>query len=151
MTDEKLAKLKTLFRNLQIEAKSILFTEEKINEKLLKKLKKSDYDKDTTFVKEGKLFKGNINVNDDEKKSRPIKMTFAEKKDDVDRSTLYSFDGPFQLLHADIGNLEFLGKSATDPKYCLLFVDLFTSKVYVYHMKLRKSILIKMEIFLYRC
>ena len=46
-----------------------------------------------------------------------------------------------------MGNLEFLGKSATDPKYCLLFVDLFTSKVYVYPMKSRKSILNKMEVF----
>ena len=68
-------------------------------------------------------------------------MTFVEKKDDVDRSTLYGFDGPFELLHAEVGNLEFLGKSATDPKYCLLFVDLFTSKVYVYPMKLTKPIL----------
>ena len=70
-----------------------------------------------------------------------------KKKDDIDRSTLYSFDGPFQLLHADVGNLEFLGKSATDPRYCLLFVDLIRSKVYVYQMKSRKSILNKMQIF----
>ena len=40
MTNEKLAKLKTLLRNLQRDAKSVLFTEEKINEKLFKKLKK---------------------------------------------------------------------------------------------------------------
>ena len=39
MTDEKLGKLKTLFKNLQMDATSVLFTEEKINEKLLKKLK----------------------------------------------------------------------------------------------------------------
>ena len=58
------------------------------------------------------------------------------EKDDIDRSNLYRFDGPFQLLHADVGNLQFLGKSATDPKYCLLFVDLFTSKVYVYPISL---------------
>ena len=76
-----------------------------------------------------------------------MKTTFVEKKDDIHRSTLYSFDGPFQLLNADIGNLEFLEKSATNPKYCLLFVDLFTSKVYVYLMKTRKSIASKMEIF----
>ena len=25
-------------------------------------------------------------------------------------------NGPFQLLHADVGNLEFLGKNATVPK-----------------------------------
>ena len=68
------------------------------------------------------------------------------KKDDVDRSTLYSFDDLFQLLHFQLlfSTSTF---SATDPKYCLLFVDLFTSKVYVYPMKSRKSILNKMQIF----
>ena len=69
------------------------------------------------------------------------------KKDDVDRSTLYRFDGPFQLLHADVGNLELLGKSAMYPKYCLFFLDLFTSKVYVYPMKPKISILNKMATF----
>ena len=51
------------------------------------------------------------------------------------------------MLHAGIGNLEFLGKSASNSKYCPLFVDLFASKVYVYLMKSRKSILKKTEIF----
>ena len=51
------------------------------------------------------------------------------------------------MLHAGIGSLEFLGKSASNPKYCPLFNDLFTSKVYVYLMKSRKSIVKKMEIF----
>ena len=77
MTNEKLAKLKTLFRNLQTDAQSILFTEEKINEKLLKKLKKSKYDKDINFVH---LFDGNVNITDHEKKSTPIKMTFVQQK-----------------------------------------------------------------------
>ena len=49
----------------------------------------------------------------------------------IDRSILYSFDGPFQLIHADVGNLEFLGKNATIPRYILLAVDLDSSKVYV--------------------
>ena len=70
-----------------------------------------------------------------------------KRKDEIDRSTLYSFDGPFQLLHADAGKSEFLGKSAADPKFVLLCVDLFTSKVYIYPMKSRKSIESKMEIF----
>ena len=39
------------------------------------------------------------------------------------------------MLHADIANLRFLAKSAANPKYCLLLVDLFTSKIYVYSMK----------------
>ena len=59
ITDEKLAKLKMLFRNLQTDAKSILFI----------------------FVN---LFDGNVNIIDDEKKSTPIEMTFEQKM-----STLY--------------------------------------------------------------
>ena len=65
----------------------------------------------------------------------------------IDRSILYSFDGPFQLIHADVGNLEFLGKNATIPRYILLAVDLDSSKVYVYFMKSRKQILQKMKLF----
>ena len=50
-------------------------------------------------------------------------------------------------MHADVGDLRFLGKSAADPKYCLLLVDLFTSKVYVYGMKNRYLISLKLEKF----
>ena len=77
MTNEKLSKLKTLFRNLQTNAKSVLFTEEKANETLLKRLAKSKYDKNIGFVN---LFNGNAKIKDNEKKSTPIKMTFVEKK-----------------------------------------------------------------------
>ena len=62
----------------------------------------------------------------------------------IESSTLYSFDGPFKLLHVDAANFEFLVKSAVDPKYCLLFVYLFTSKVYTYPMKSRRFLTIKM-------
>ena len=36
-------------------------------------------------------------------------------KRETDRSSLYSFDVPFQIIHADMAKLEFLGKSATIP------------------------------------
>ena len=62
-------------------------------------------------------------------------------KREIDRSTLYSFDGPFQLIHADFGNLEILGKSATTARYVLLVLDLYSSKIYVYPMRSRKQIL----------
>ena len=75
-----------------------------------------------------------------------IRFDFVEKRE-IDRSTLYSFDGPFQLIHADVGNLEFLGKNATIPRYVLLVVDLYSSKVYVYPMCSRKQILQKMKLF----
>ena len=49
--------------------------------------------------------------------------------------SITSFNSPFDLLHADIEDLRFLAKSAVDPKYCLLFIDLFTQKIYTYPMK----------------
>ena len=63
----------------------------------------------------------------------PTRADYVEKRE-IGRSTLYSFDGLFQLIHADVGNLEFLGKSTTTPRYVLLVVDLYSSKIYVYPM-----------------
>ena len=40
-----------------------------------------------------------------------------------------------------------MAKSAVDPKYCLLIVDLFTSKIYVYLMKNRGLLAKMMELF----
>ena len=60
---------------------------------------------------------------------------------------MYSFDGPFKLIHADFGNLEFLGKDSTFPYYAFVIVDLYFSKVYVYSMRSRKQILQKMKLF----
>ena len=85
--------------------------------------------------------------NNEKKSFAPIKAIFIEKSDDIDRSTLCSFHGPFQLLHADMENLEFLGKSAADPKYCLLILDLFSSKTYTYPMKNRKLVAAKLKNF----
>ena len=62
-------------------------------------------------------------------------------------STLYSFDGPFHLVHADVGNLEFLGKNATITRYVLLVVDLYSLKMYFFPMRSRKQILQKMKLF----
>ena len=76
----------------------------------------------------------------------PARADYVKKRE-IDRSTLYSFDSPFQLLHADIGSLEFLGKNATVPQYALVIVDLHSSKVYVYSMKFTKQIFQKMKLF----
>ena len=76
-----------------------------------------------------------------------VKRTDYVEKREIDHSTLYSFDAPFRLFHADIANLEFLGKNTTFPQYVLVFVDLFTSKIYTYPMKSRKQIRQKLEKF----
>ena len=109
---------------------------------MLKKLKKSKSSKDTLSLK--LILAGGDELKDDEK--IPTRFDFIEKRE-TDRSTLYSFDGPFQLIHADVGNLEFLRKSVTVPKYALLIVDLYSSKIYVYPMPSRKQIVQKMKMF----
>ena len=50
-------------------------------------------------------------------------------------------------MHADVGGLHILGRSAADPKYCLLLVDFFSSKIYVYGMKNRSLIPLKLKKF----
>ena len=69
------------------------------------------------------------------------------KKGNIDRLTLFSICSLFDLLHADIANIKFLAKSAVDPFYCLIFLDLFTSKTYTYPMKKRNLLQKKMEQF----
>ena len=61
--------------------------------------------------------------------------------------TLYSIKVPFELLHADIVDIRFFSKFAVNPKYCLLTVDLFTSKIYTYPMKSRNLLLKKLNSF----
>ena len=51
-------------KSLQTDAKCVLLTEENINDKLLKRIKKSKYEKDIEFVK---LFDRNISFLEDKK------------------------------------------------------------------------------------
>ena len=112
MEDKKvLKKARTLFNRLKSDPVSVLLSEELLDKQLLQKLKKSKYTKDTELLKLINLA-DNKNFLDDNK--LPNRTDYVEKRE-IDRSTLYSFGGPFQLLHADVGNLEFLGKNATFP------------------------------------
>ena len=60
-----MSNLKKLFKNLQTDSKNVLFTEEKLDDKLLKQLNKSLYKKDKEFVN---LFNRNVDFLDNEKK-----------------------------------------------------------------------------------
>ena len=106
------------------------------------KLKKSKYAEDKKFFKLLNLLENNVIFEPD----NVTRTDYVEKRE-IDHSALYSFDGPFQLFHADVANLEFLGKNATFPQYVLVLVDLFSSKVYTYPMKSRKQIRQKLEQF----
>ena len=111
---------------------------DRINKMLLARQKKSTYEKDKIFYKycfdlenKNALYKST-----DRKKSIPFYTLFVEHRKDIDRSSaLYSIKTPFELLHADIADIKFFSKSAVDPKYCLVVVDLFMLKTYTYPMK----------------
>ena len=52
-----------------------------------------------------------------------------------------------QFFHADLAYLQFFAKSAVDPKYALVCIDLFSSKIYVYTMRKKINLVQKMELF----
>ena len=112
----------------------MVFAEESLDARLVKRLKKQKYDVDKLLYKLVNFIDNKYFFN--EKKS-PIKADYVEKRE-IEHSTLYNFDGPFQHLHVDVGNLEVLGKNATSPQYVLVIVDLFSSKIYTYSMKSRR-------------
>ena len=154
MTTKPRTKLKTLFNKLQLDSKSLLLIQNEINDKLLKKLKQSKYEKDKEFVNSFILLENKEDLfKQKDEYSIPIKADFVSKNDDIllYRSTLFSIQATFDLMHVDVGDLCFLGKSVADPKYCLLlnfaFIDLFTSKIYVYGIKNRTLIPLKLEKF----
>ena len=141
-----LEETKNVFENLKTDPKSVLFSEEKINKGLFKKIE-TTHVKDKLFLKFINLIENVIDLVDKTKDDKiPTRLDYAEKRE-IDRSTIYSFNGPFQLIHADVSNIEFLGKSATIPCYALSIVDLYSSKVYVYLMRSRKQILQQLKIF----
>ena len=103
MEDKKLIeKARNIFTNLKTDPNSVLFSEEKIDERLFKKLKKTEYIKDSFFLK--LILLADNRLKDEEK--IPTRADFIKKRE-IDRSTLYSFDGAFQMVHANVGNLEF--------------------------------------------
>ena len=142
---DKVKRVKKLFKALQKDQKSVLFGSEQITCKQIRKVRKSKYEKDNVFYK---LYS---NIGEIKKiQTEPIipsHIPFVEKKSKIDRSTLYSFGGPFELLHADIADIRFFAKSAADPLYCLLIVDLFTQTIYTYPMKKRSLLSKKLEKF----
>ena len=141
MADFKNAKNE--FNKLKVDPSSVAFAEEILDKKQLAKLKKSKYVGDRNFFNIVNLLDNNNVIFD----SDCINRTDYIEKREIDRSTLYSFSGPFGLVHADVGNLEFLGKNAMFPRCVLVLVDLFSSKVYTYPMKSRKQIRQRLEQF----
>ena len=143
-SDIKINSIQNLFRNLQKDPKNIFYTIENLSRTILNKVRKSAFDKDKVFVN---LYNQLKDKNLYENNNLRLVLPFVNKRSNIDHSTFYSISKPFELLHADIADLRFLAKSPVDPKYCLLVVDLFTSKIYVYPMKNRSPLAKKLKLF----
>ena len=84
-----LQEAKNIFENLKTDTKGILFSEEKLNMRLLEKLKKSSYSKDKLFLKLINLIENDINqINKTREDQIPTRLDYVGKRE-VDRSTLY--------------------------------------------------------------
>ena len=113
-------------QKLKTDPASLAFTEETLDKKLLFKFKKSKYIEDKKNLKIVNLLSENDVIL--ELDSGNVKGTDYVEKREIDHSTLYSFDAPFRLFHADVRNLEFLGKNASFPRYVLVLVNFFRRK-----------------------
>ena len=98
----------------------MLFSEETLSLKLSKNLKRSTYVNNKKLLKLINVSENSIEGFNKNDNKIPIRLDDVEKRE-IDRSTLYSFNSPLQLMHAGIANLEILGKSAT-VRYVLLIV-----------------------------
>ena len=135
--------IKNAFNRLKVDPQSAVFTKNILDKRLLLRLKKSKYLLDKQCFK-------NVNLLDEKSvifNPESVDRTDYVGKRYIDRSTLYSFSRPFELLHADVGNLEFIGKNDTFPQYVLALVELFSSKTYTYPMRSRRQIWQKLEQF----
>ena len=139
----KNSRVENLFRNLLKDPRSVFCSTGNLPKSIVNKANKSVYEKDKVFVN---LYKQLEDKNFYQKNNLPLVTPFFSQKSNVDHSTLYSISKPFDLVHGDIADTRFLAKSAVDPKYCLLLVDLFTSKIYVYPMKNRSLLAKKLRL-----
>ena len=139
--------MKNLFRKLINDENSVFFSSDRINKTLLNKGRKSSYEKDKVFYNLLKNVDDKNIIYDENENRVPFYTPFIPQKKNIDRSTLYTVNGPLQFFHADVAFLKFLAKSAVDPKYALVCVDLFTSKVYVYTMRKKSNLVNKLETF----
>ena len=103
MSKQNVEQAKKIYERLRKDDESMLFNAGILTNNRFKELKKIKYKKDKEFLNfvvkledKSDVFKKNV---------IPAKAVFVEQK--RDRSTLCSFDSPFQILHEDAAILGF--------------------------------------------
>ena len=90
--------IKNLFKKLVNDQKSVFFSADKINQTLLNKGRKSIYEKDKVFYNLLKKIDDKDVIYDKEEKRIPFYTPFTPQRKDIDRSTLFSLNGPIQFF-----------------------------------------------------
>ena len=91
-----LQEAKNIFEKLKTDPKSVLFSEEKIDKRLLKKLKKSSYGKDNLLLKLINLVENDIDqIN--KTNQIPTRTDYVEKRKIIDRPCI-ALMVPFSLF-----------------------------------------------------
>ena len=121
-----------LLTKLKVDENSILFAKrETLEDKTVKKLSKSKYSKNIVLHNLYKEYiKNGAKKEDFKTKKIVINTSFIQERFSPQTGDmLYTIYGSMQLVHDDVADLNFFGKSEVAPKYCLLCVDMFTSKL----------------------
>ena len=127
--------ISNLLTKLTVDEKSVLFTKaETLDNKTTKNFSKSSYVKDNVLLNLYNEFVKNGGKTSDFKDKKVIINTpFTQGKLVTQRGEmLHTIDGPMQLIQVDVADLNFFSKSVVASKYCLVCVDLFTSKTCTY-------------------
>ena len=95
-------KTKNLYNALVRDQKSVFYATDEITNNLIKKARTSTYAKDRVFVT---VFKKIDSKKIFISEKAPLDTPFVENKEDIDRSTLYSFKVTFEALQADIADI----------------------------------------------
>ena len=77
----KINEVKAIFEKLKTDVNSVLFTEEKINNNLFKRLKKSSYAEDKKLVNLMLALENFDDLNRKELKTVPIRLDYVEKQE----------------------------------------------------------------------
>ena len=138
-------RIENLFRNLQKDPRSVFYSIRTLSKSIINKAHRSFYEKDVVFVN---LYKKLEDKNFYQKKEiYLLLLSFLIKKAMLTTQLYIVLVRLLIWYMGDIADTRFLAKSAVDPKYCLLLVDLFTSKIYVYPIKNRSLLAKKLRLF----
>ena len=138
MDDSELKQTKNVFKKLMNDQNSMFYSTDKINRMLLNRSRKSAYEKDKVFYKIYKALENKGIIYQNEKTKIPFYTPFVEQKRTSTASRPFTASTfPCSSFMLTRPTFVFFSKSAVDPKYALLCVDLFSSKICIYPMKKR--------------